>query len=194
MWNVSYPMIQNVLLFFLLRDILRLRDLLSYSFKPLYLFILQGLSRKRVYRKIFKGLDWISFVQIKVWKNTSQIRGIKERSFLCHTQHDAFSFQYPTTPGCFYIICQILFKSLLLVGVCICLFLHLVIVIYSYKFLPCKGVSVWESLLCKLICYIPWIGQDLYLLELWFAHLSCYLYTSINPFDTLKVPPCIEWI
>ena len=175
-WNVSYPMIQNVLLFFLLRDILRLRDLLSYSFKPLYLFILQGLSRKRVYRKIFKGLDWISFVQIKVWKNTSQIRGIKERSFLCHTQHDAFSFQYPTTAGCFYIICQILFKSLLLVGVCICLFLHLVIVIYSYKILPCKGVSVWESLFCKLICYISWIGQDLYLLELWFnAHKKIYL-------------------
>ena len=153
-WNVSYPMIQNVLLFFLLRDILRLRDLLSYSFKPLYLFILQGLSRKRVYRKIFKGLDWISFVQIKVWKNTSQIRGIKERSFLCHTQHDAFSFQYPTTAGCFYIICQILFKSLLLVGVCICLFLHLVIVIYSYKILPCKGVSVWDSVFWNLIYYI----------------------------------------
>ena len=122
------------------------RDLLSYSFKPLYLFILQGLSRKRVYRKIFKGLDWISFVQIKVWKNTSQIRGIKERSFLCHTQHDAFSFQYPTTAGCFYIICQILFKSLLLVGVCICLFLHLVIVIYyidSYKILQrCLSVRI----------------------------------------------------
>ena len=61
--------------------ILKLGDLLCYSFKPLYLFILQGLSRETVYRKIFKGLDWISFVQIKVWKNTSQIRGIKERSF-----------------------------------------------------------------------------------------------------------------
>ena len=132
-------------------DILRLRDLLSYSFKPLYLFILQGLSRKRVYRKIFKGLDWISFVQIKVWKNTSQIRGIRERSFLCHTQHDAFSFQYPTTAGCFYIICQILFKSLLLVGVCICLFLHLVILYIATNSYHAK-VSQW----CENLFFVNW--------------------------------------
>ena len=184
-WNVSYPMIQNVLLFFLLRDIdiLRLRDLLSYSFKPLYLFILQGLSRKRVYRKIFKGLDWISFVQIKVWKNTSQIRGIKERSFLCHTQHDAFSFQYPTTAGCFYIICQILFKSLLLVGVCVCLFLH-------------RGLTTMQRCLSVRFCLLkPDILHIINESRLQFVGiLVSTSYTKILHFDYLKIQSCKDWL
>ena len=101
--------------------ILKLWDLLCYSFKPLYLFILQGLSRETVYRKIFKGLDWISFVQIRVWKNTSQVRRIK--SF--YAIHNRMHF-HPSIlqQQAVFTICQTLFKSLLLVGVCVCLFLH----------------------------------------------------------------------
>ena len=143
-WNVSYPMIQNVLLFFLLRDILRLRDLLSYSFKPLYLFILQGLSRKRVYRKIFKGLDWISFVQIKVWKNTSQIRGIKERSFYAihNTMHFHSSIlQHQAVFTSFVKSCLKVYYLLESAFVCFCILLYLYI--YSYKILQrCLSVRI----------------------------------------------------